>query len=151
MKKKPNIAKAVEQALRGLPDKITVYMPWDTGLDEPGLWEDWEGDVINQFPCLFNTRKLCEKEIAEFAIDTLEAVIRGDMSLPEDIDYARKYTLHRNGNMLSGEGYPHTMFELVSDREGSNERFTKQTFNREFAHYYAGLVAQQRNKPTQSC
>jgi len=145
MKKKPNIAKAVEQALLGLPDKITVYIPWDPELEEPGLWEDWPGDLVNQFPCAFASEKECEKEIASFTIDTLEAVVRGDMSLPSSIDYPREYLLHRNGQMThTGHSLDTTMFELVSERENSTEQFTKKTFNREFAQYYAELVADQR-------
>ena len=150
MKKKPDIAQAVEEALRGLPDKITVYVPWDPELEEPGLWEDWPGDLVNQFPCAYLTHEECEKSIAEFMIETLEAVLRNDMTLPSSIDFAREYILHRNGRMTAAH-HETTMFDLVSERESGTEQFTKQTFNREFAHYYAGLVAQQRNKPTQSC
>lgn len=142
-----NIAKAVEQTLRGLPDKITVYIPWDPELEEPGLWEDWPGELINQFPCAYLTHEECDKAIAEFMIDTLEAVVRGDISLPSSIDYAREYLLHRDGRMThTGHSLDTTMFDLISDRESGTEQFTKQTFNREFAHYYAGLVAQKRNQ-----
>lgn len=141
-----NTATLVEETLRGLPDKITVYIPWDPELEEPGLWEDWPGELVNQFPCAYLTHEECDKAIAEFMIDTLEAVLRNDMTLPSSIDYAHKYTLSRGGNMHSDDGYSHTMFDLVSEHESGTEQFTKQTFNREFAHYYAGLVAQQRNK-----
>jgi hypothetical protein len=143
MKKKSNIAKAVEQALLGLPDKINVYIPWDPELEEPGLWEDWSGDPVNQFPCAFATEKECEKEIASFTIDTLEAVKRGDLSLPSSIDYAREYILRRNGRMTASH-HETTMFDMVSERESGTERFSQASFNREFAQYYAGLVAQQR-------
>ncbi len=145
MKKKSNIAQAVEQALLGLPDKINVYIPWDPELEEPGLWEDWSGDLVNQFPCAFETFEECEREIASFAIDTFEAVKRGDLSLPSSIDYAREYTLHRNGRMVhNAHNLETSMFDLVSERESGTERFSKASFNREFAQYYAGLVAQQR-------
>ena len=141
-----NTATMVEETLRGLPDSITIYIPWDPELEEPGLWEDWPGDLVNQFPCAYLTQEECEKEIAEFAIDTLEAVVRGDLSLPSSIDYPREYLLHRNGQMThTGHSLDTTMFDLVSEHENSTEQFTKKTFNREFAHYYAGLVAQQRN------
>jgi hypothetical protein len=143
MKKKPNIAKAVEQALLGLPDKITVYIPWDPELEEPGLWEDWPGELIDQFPCAFETEEECEKEIASFAVDTFEAVKRGDLSLPTSIDYAREYLLRRNGEMISAF-HRTTMFKLISERESGIQQFTERTFNREFAQYYAGIVAQQR-------
>ena len=146
MRKKTNIATAVEETLRGLPDSITIYIPWDPELEEPGLWEDWPGDLVNQFPCAFETFEECEREIASFAIETFEAVKRGDLSLPTSIDYAREYTLHRNGRMVhNAHNLETTMFDLVCERENSTEQFTNRTFNREFAQYYAGLVAQQRN------
>ena len=141
-----NTATLVEETLRGLPDKITVYIPWDPELEEPGLWESGD-DLTNQFPCAYLTQEECEKEIASFAIETFEAVKRGDLSLPTSIDYAREYLLHRDGRMThTGHSLDTTMFDLVSERETGTEQFTKKTFNREFAHYYAGLVAQQRNK-----
>lgn len=139
-----NTATLVEETLRGLPDKITIYIPWDPELEEPGLWESGD-DLTNQFPCAYLTQEECEKEIAEFAIDTLEAVVRGDMSLPSSLDYAREYLLHRDGRMThTGHSLDTTMFDVVSHRLG--KPLDQKTFNREFAHYYAGLVAQQRNK-----
>jgi hypothetical protein len=36
------------------------------------------------------------------------------------------------------------MFDVIREHEGDGS-LTQSTFNREFAHYYAGLVAQQRN------
>lgn len=142
-----NTATLVEETLRGLPDKITVYMPWDPELEEPGLWEDWPGEVVHQFPCLFSTYEECEREITSFAIDTFQAAQRGEVSLPSSIDYVRQFTLHRNGNMFTQPmGSIISMFWLVNDRQNKPEHLTNKTFNREFAHYYAGLVAQQRNK-----
>ena len=44
-----NTATLVEETLRGLPDSIIIYIPWDPELEEPGLWEDWPGDLVNQF------------------------------------------------------------------------------------------------------
>lgn len=144
-----NTATLVEETLRGLPDKITVYIPWDPELEEIGLWNDWDGDDIPiQFPCAYHTYEECEKQIADFAIDTLEAVVRGDMSLPTSIDTPRRYELHRNGKLVADPDCYNretTMLKVIRDREGDGS-LSKSDFNREFAHYYAGLVAQQRNK-----
>ena len=145
MKKKSNIAQAVEETLRGLPDKITVYVPFDRDLEEPSTWE--ESDIQYNFPCAYLTMRACEREIASDTVSILEAFLEGDIdNLPSFIDEPLKCVLHRTGKLEADpSGFHRSMdlYNLVSDHSGV--RVDQKTFNREFAHYYAGLVAQQRN------
>ena len=131
-----------------MPDSIKVYIPWDPELDEIGLWQNEDGDKVPiSFPCAYGWHAECEQAIASFTIGTLEAVERGDMSLPSSIDEAHAFILHRNGDLEGASstfGKKRSLLEVIREHEG-DKSLSQSDFNREFAHYYAGLVAQQRN------
>lgn len=138
-----NIATTVEETLRGLPDQIQVYITWNSELDEPAWWEN-SPEYTYPFPVATTSLTEASKYIARETIGVMEAVIDGHMELPSSIDTIMQVMLRRNGTIFPQLKSESTMQELVEHQ--TTQPLNEETFHREFAHYYAGLVAQQRNK-----
>ena len=141
----------VAETLNGLPASIEVVIPWSPELNAAAWWEHPE-EFIYEFPTVFHSTTDCEQFIARATIDVMEAVLEGTMSLPDNIDRTRDAVIHRDGRITFDDSRaPHiTMWKLVVARCGQpcahshGSQPNQTTFNREFAQYYAGLVAEQR-------
>lgn len=138
-----NTTTLVEQTLRGLPNQIQVYITWNSELDEPAWWENSPGYTY-PFPVATHSLSEASKYIARETIGIMEAVIEEHMELPSSIDSIMQIMLRRDGSIFPQLQSESTMQELVEHQIAMP--LNEDTFNREFAHYYAGLVAQQRNK-----
>jgi len=132
----------VEETLRGLPDSITLYIPWSANLNEASWWSN-NSEFKYWFPIAQHTRRDCEVYIAKEVIADMESVLDADLELPESIDVVQEITLHRNGDISPQIGPGPDMQTWVAE-SGRSPTFDLDHFNREFSRYYAGLVAENR-------
>lgn len=137
-------ATLVEETLRGLPEMIEVFIAWNPDTSLPAWWES-TSEFYHEFPTTHHSLTDCERFIAEQTISEMQAVLDGHLSLPGTLDTPRPAVLYRNGDIIfddDNDAINETMKQMVSDHQS----LKPETFAKEFAHYYAELVAQQRNK-----
>lgn len=136
-----NKAKAVEQALRGLPDSIELYVPWNPETDHASWWSCEEGSRY-EFPVVHLSMRECEVFIAKETIGVMESVIDGHMDLPGTIETIQLITLSRNGSITPHIGPLPSMEGWVRDwNHFFDEDFNQEIFDHEFATYYAELAS----------